>query len=202
MHLKDEPVTPADASKALDADAISVIAAGIDRPIVLVGLMGVGKSTVGRRLAALLGMQFLDADDAIEDAAQLSIAEIFEQFGEEYFRDGERRVIARLIEDSTQHSGAIIATGGGAFCNDETRALILAKAITVWIDCDIDTLVERTGRRNNRPLLSSGDSHEILTRLHRERKEFYGQAPIRINSQNGPHHHTAMAIIEAVSRWL
>lgn len=202
MRMDDESVTPTGAAKALDAAAISAIASRIDRPIVLVGLMGAGKSTVGRRLANILGTEFLDADDAIEDAAQMSIAEIFEQFGEEYFRDGERRVIARLIEDSTEGKGGIIATGGGAFCNDETRTLILAEAIAVWIDCDIDTLVERTSRRNTRPLLRGGDPHEILSRLHRERKEFYAQAPIRINSQNGPHHDTALAIIEAIDRCL
>lgn len=202
MHLDHEPVTPANPAKALDDAEIVAIAARIRQPIVLVGLMGVGKSTVGRRLAALLGAEFFDADDAIEDAAQLSVAEIFEQFGEAYFRDGERRVIARLIEDSAKKNGGIIATGGGAFCNDETRTLILAEAIAVWIDCDIDTLVERTARRKTRPLLQGGDPHEILTRLHQERKEFYEQAPIRINSQNGPHTETAMAIIEAIDRWL
>ncbi len=202
MHMDNEPVTPPDPARGPDAAAARAIAARIGRPIVLVGLMGVGKSTVGRRLAGMLGTEFHDADDAIEDAAQMSIAEIFEQFGEEYFRDGERRVLARLIEDSARNKGGVIATGGGAFCNDETRALILAQAIAVWIDCDIGTLVERTGRRNTRPLLRGGDPHEILSRLHRERKEFYGQAPIRINSRNGPHHDTAMAIIEAIDRWL
>lgn len=202
MHMDDEPVTSSGTARPLDAAAIGAIAARIRRPIVLVGLMGVGKSTVGRRLANLLGTEFYDADDAIEDAAQLSVAEIFEQFGEEYFRDGERRVIARLIEDSARDKVGVIATGGGAFCNQETRALILSEAIAVWIDCDIDTLVERTGRRNTRPLLRGGDPHEILSRLHRERKEFYAQAPIRINSRNGPHHDTALAIIEAVDRWL
>jgi shikimate kinase len=203
MRLDDEPVAPDDNASPRDAAAIAAIAARIDRPIVLVGLMGVGKSTVGRRLASLLGAEFQDADDAIEDAAQLSVAEIFEQFGEPYFRSGERRVIARLMEDSKNYNrGSIIATGGGAFCDDETRALILDKAIAVWIDCDIDTLVQRTGRRNSRPLLRGGNPHEILTRLYDERKGFYGQAAIRINSQDGPHHDTVLAIIEAIDQWL
>ena len=202
MHMDDEPVASPGATKPLDAAAIGAIAARIRRPIVLVGLMGVGKSTVGRRLASMLNTEFIDADDAIEDAAQMSIAEIFEQFGEEYFRDGERRVIARLIEDSAGAKGGVIATGGGAFCNAETRELILSQAIAVWIDCDIDTLVERTSRRDTRPLLRGGNPREILSRLHRERREFYAQAPICINSQNGPHHDTAMAIIEAVGQWL
>lgn len=189
---------PAPKELSLTAADLSAIARRIDRPIVLVGLMGTGKSTVGRKLASILGKNFVDADDAIEDAAQLSIAEIFQQFGEEYFRDGERRVIARLLEE---HDG-VIATGGGAFINEQTRTLILNKAIAVWIDCEIDILVERTGRKNTRPLLRGGDPHEILTRLHMERKPFYSQAHVRIGSENGPHHQTAMAIIEAIDRWL
>ena len=135
--------------------------ARIDRPIVLVGLMGVGKSTVGRRLAGLMECSFVDADDEIEAAAQRSIPEIFEEFGEPYFRDGERRVIARLMEEQR----GVIATGGGAFIDPETRALILERGISVWIDSDIETLVERTSRRDHRPLLKTGDPREILPRL-------------------------------------
>ena len=183
--------TPSDAE-------IARIARRIDRPVVLVGLMGAGKSTVGRKLAALLGKSFIDADDAIEEAAQMPITEIFDRFGESYFRDGERRVIARLIED--RHG--VIATGGGAFVDDVTRALILDKAIAVWIDCDVETLVERTARRNVRPLLRDGDPHAILTRLHREREPLYAEAPIRIAGEDGPHIETAMAIVEAIDRWL
>lgn len=174
------------------------IAARIDRPIVLVGLMGAGKSTVGRRLAGLLARDFVDADDAIEDAAQRKIAEIFEEFGEDYFRDGERRVIARLMEESS----GVIATGGGAFVDPETRALILDQAIAVWIDCDLDTLVERTSRRNHRPLLKTGNPREILARLLDDRREFYSQAQIRVLSENGPHNDTAKAIIEAIDQWM
>lgn len=174
------------------------IARRIDRPVVLVGLMGVGKSTVGRRLASLLKRDFIDADEEIEEAAQMSISEIFAEFGEAYFRDGERRVIARLIEE--RHG--VIATGGGAFVNDETRALILEQAIAVWIDADIATLVERTSRRNNRPLLKQGDPREILTRLHAERQPFYSQAPIHIRSEDGPHMSTANRILEAIDQWL
>lgn len=177
---------------------IARIARRIDRPVVLVGLMGVGKSTVGRKLAALLDKGFVDADEAVEEAAHMRIAEIFDRFGEDHFRDGERRVIARLIEK--RHG--VIATGGGAFVDDATRALILDQAIAVWIDCDIETLVERTARRNVRPLLRDGDPHEILTRLHRERAPFYAEAPIRIAGEDGPHLETAMAIVEAIDRWL
>lgn len=116
--------------------------AAADRPIVLVGLMGAGKTTVGRRLAAQLGRRFVDSDAAIEEAAQLSVSEIFAVFGEAYFRNGERRVIARLLGEGA----GVIATGGGAFCQAETRELILERALVVWLDCDIETLVERTGR--------------------------------------------------------
>lgn len=179
---------------ALDQTRIARLTPLIDRPIVLVGMMGVGKSTVGRRLAAMLGRGFVDADEAIEQAAQRSIAEIFEEFGEPYFRDGERRVIARLIE---QEAG-VIATGGGAFVDGETRALILERAIAVWIDCAIDTLVERTSRRKTRPLLKNGDPREILTKLARERREFYAQAPVRVQSVDGPHAETARTILRAI----
>ncbi len=183
---------------SLSRERLSSIAARLDRPLVLVGLMGAGKSTVGRRLAAQLDRKFVDADEAIESAAQRSISEIFEQFGEAYFRDGERRVIARLIEE---HDG-VIATGGGAFVNDETRALILDKAIAVWIDCAIDTLVERTSRRNTRPLLKSGNPREILTRLYEDRRGFYSQAPIHVMSDAGPNDATATKILEALEEWL
>jgi len=183
---------------ALSDEEIARIAARIDRPIVLVGLMGAGKSTVGRRVANMLRCGFVDADDSIEEAAQLSIPEIFEQYGETYFRDGERRVIARLIEN---HAG-VIATGGGAFVDPQTRALIIERAIAVWIDCDIDTLVERTSRRNSRPLLRGGDPRTILTELRDRREPMYNEAQVRIRSVNGPHADTARAIIEAVDQWL
>jgi len=153
---------------------------------------------VGRRLAALLGRSFVDSDDAIEEAARLSIAEIFSEFGEDYFRDGERRVIARLIEE--KHG--VIATGGGAFVNAETRALILDQAVAVWIDCDIATLVERTGRREHRPLLRDGDPEAILSRLMQERTPHYAQAHVRVEGQKGPHNRAAWAIIEGIEQWL
>ncbi|QFT77652.1 shikimate kinase [Erythrobacter sp. THAF29] len=186
------------AEPSLKDSDIAKIAARIDRPIVLVGLMGAGKSTVGRRLASMLARDFIDADDAIEEAAQRNVSEIFEEFGEAYFRDGERRVIARLIDENS----GVIATGGGAFVDPETRALILDRAIAVWIDCDIDTLVERTSRRSHRPLLRTGDPKEILTRLLDEREPYYSQAQVRVLSEDGPHKDTARAIIEAIDRWL
>ena len=177
---------------------IDQIAPRIDRPIVLVGMMGAGKSTVGRRVANLLGRDFVDADEAIEQAAQMSVSEIFSQFGEAYFRDGERRVIARLIEQGH----GVIATGGGAFVNDETRALILDQAIAVWIQADLATLVERTSRRSTRPLLKNGNPAEILSRLSEQREAYYAQAPIHIRSDDGPHLSTATRILEAIDQWL
>ena len=155
-------------TEPLTTREIEALARRIDRPIVLVGMMGVGKTSVGKRLAAALGSTFVDADEAIETAARMTIPEIFEQFGEAAFRDGERRVIARLIETGGDHT--VIATGGGAFSNPETRALILEKTVSVWLDSDIDTLVERTARKINRPLLQGGDRRETLTRLRNERQ--------------------------------
>ncbi|NCP13906.1 MAG: shikimate kinase [Sphingomonadales bacterium] len=187
------------ASPSLPQDHdLSAIAARITRPVVLVGLMGVGKSTVGRKLANLLQRDFIDADDAIVEAARRSIPEIFDTFGEAYFRDGERRVIARLMDEAH----GVIATGGGAFVDPSTRAIILERGIAVWIDCDTDTLVERTARRGNRPLLKNGNPREILTRLAKERAPFYAQAHVRVVSENGPHTATARTIIEGINQWL
>lgn len=170
----------------------------INRPIVLIGMMGVGKSSVGRKLAALLDLPFTDADEAIELAAKMTIPEIFERYGEASFRDGERRVIGRLMEETD----GVIATGGGAFCDPETRALILDRGIPVWLDADVDTLLERVSRKNNRPLLRQGDPREILTRLRNEREPFYSQAPIHVRSETGPHQRTIMAILQAIDEWL
>ncbi len=186
------------ASAALTPAEIGAIARRIERPVVLVGLMGVGKSTVGKKLAAMLDTDFVDADEAIEAAAAMSVAEIFERFGEPHFRDGERRVIARLIEEGH----GVIATGGGAFVHPDTRALILERAIAVWIDADTGTLVERTARNANRPLLKGGNPAEILERLRRDREPAYAQAPIHVESATGPHAETALQIIERIDRWL
>ena len=165
----------------------------INRPIVLVGMMGVGKSSIGRKLANRLRLQFVDADDEIESAAGMSISEIFERFGEAYFRDGERRVIARLINGSPK----VIATGGGAFINPETRALILQKTHSVWLDADISVLVERVSRRNHRPLLKGRDAHQVLTELSTTRNPVYAEAELHIRSDTSPHERTVDNILKA-----
>jgi len=165
------------------------------RPIVLVGLMGSGKSTIGRRLAARLGMAFADADDEIEHAAGMTISEMFAKFGEAHFRDGERRVIARILEGKP----LVLATGGGAFVNDETRALILERSLCIWLDADIPTLVERVGRRSHRPLLKDRDPAEVLRELAAVRNPIYAEAHLRISSASTPHEHTVQAILEALA---
>jgi shikimate kinase len=164
------------------------------KPIVLVGLMGVGKSTVGRRLAARLALPFADADTEIETAAGMTIADIFDRFGEDHFRDGERRVIARLIDGSPK----VIATGGGAFLNDETRALILDQAVAIWLNAQPHILAERVKRRNNRPLLRDKDPQEVLTELARIRNPIYALAPIHITSNQAPHDATVSTILKAL----
>jgi len=185
------------------AQEIAALARRIDRPIVLVGMMGVGKSSVGKRLSTLLDCPFVDADDEIERSAQMTIPEIFDTYGEDYFRDGERRVISRLLTERENTQGRIvIATGGGAFCNAETRALILDKAITVWLDSEVDTLVERTARKENRPLLRGGDPRDILGRLRTERAPHYAHAPIHVKSGSGPHVQTINKVLQGISQWL
>ncbi|MEM8799652.1 MAG: shikimate kinase [Pseudomonadota bacterium] len=173
----------------------SEILAHLDRPIVLVGLMGVGKTTVGRRLAARLGLRFCDADHEIEKAAGCCISDIFECYGETAFRDGERRVIARLLDEKPQ----VLATGGGAFINNTTREAILSKAFSVWLNADIDVLVERTSRRDTRPLLHSGDPHKILSELAAKRNPIYAEADISVRTGHEPHECVVNDIIHALS---
>jgi shikimate kinase len=169
-------------------------AMGINRTIVLVGLMGVGKTTVGRRLARKLGLGFVDSDHEIEKAADMSVAEIFEKYGEEDFRSGERRVIARLLEGEPQ----VVATGGGAFINEETRTLIKNAGLSVWLDADISVLVERTSRRDTRPLLKQGNPEEILRNLASARAPFYAEADLKVKSCIGPHDRVVKDIVSAL----
>jgi shikimate kinase len=165
--------------------------------VILVGLMGAGKTAIGRRLAQRLGMPFVDADDEIERAAGLSIPDIFEQFGEENFRDGERRVIARLLDDEP----IVLATGGGAFMDPETRSKILASGVSVWLRADLDTLVRRTSRRNDRPLLKNGDPREILSRLMTQRYPVYEQADIIVDSIDAPAEETLQNVLDALKAY-
>ncbi|MCB4859273.1 shikimate kinase [Sphingobium sp. PNB] len=166
-------------------------------PIVLVGMMGVGKSTVGRRLAARLGVGFVDADEEIEKAAGMTITEMFERYGEAYFRDGERRVIARLMDGEPK----VIATGGGAFMQEETRALILEHALAIWLNADIDTLVDRVSRREGRPLLKGKDPRVVLTELATIRNPVYALCPIHVKSAAAPHDVAVDSIMEQLSQW-
>ena len=166
----------------------------LNRPIVLVGLMGVGKSTVGRRLARRLGLPFVDSDSAIEEAAGASAADVFERYGEQDFRDGERRLVARLVEGERR----VIATGGGAFVDPDTRSLLKSRAVTVWLDAPVEVLAERTGRRNTRPLLRDGNRAETLARLDHERRPNYAEADIHIRSGDGAHGDVVEAIVTAL----
>ncbi|RUN75204.1 shikimate kinase [Sphingomonas sp. TF3] len=166
------------------------------QPIVLVGLMGAGKSTVGRRLAIRLGLPFVDADTEIETAAGMSIPDIFDRFGEAYFRDGERRVIARLMEGERR----VIATGGGAFVDPQTRAAILERGFAVWLDAKPSVLVERVSRRDTRPLLRGRDPLAVLEELARVRNPFYATAHLRVSSHRAPHDATVNAILKALNQ--
>lgn len=171
----------------------------LDRPVVLVGLMGAGKSTVGRRLARRLGLPFVDSDSEIEDAAGLTAGEVFQRFGERDFRDGERRVVARLAGGPIR----VIATGGGAFVNPVTRALLNEKCITVWLDAPVDLLAERTARRpETRPMLRDQDRAETLARLINERRPAYAEAHIRIVSEGSSHHDVVERIVAALAAYL
>ncbi len=172
----------------------SSIEPSTDRTIVLVGLMGAGKTTVGRRLAKRLGLEFADSDFEIEKAAQMTVNDIFATYGEDYFRSGERRVISRLINGAPR----VLATGGGAFINAETRELMKDQSITVWLDADLDVLVERTARRDTRPLLKNGNPEAILSKLLEERTPIYAEADIRVQSSDGPHDTVVDAIMRAL----
>ena len=183
-----------------DDATIRSLRARIDRPLVLVGMMGVGKSTIGRKLANVLGMSFTDADDEIVEAAAMPIVEIFEKFGEPYFRDGEKRVIARLMESAG--GNCVIATGGGAFVQEETQALILEKGIAIWLDADVETLVERVQRNDRRPLVNDGDTHAIVSKMKADRGSAYAAAPIHVRSDKGPHQSAVKRILEALDQWL
>ncbi|MDX1975290.1 MAG: shikimate kinase [Rickettsiales bacterium] len=166
----------------------------LTKPVVLVGLMGAGKSTVGRRLASNLGVAFIDSDQEIVEAAGCSISDIFELYGETIFRDLEQRILLRLLSSQP----AVIATGGGAFIQPVIREAVKEKALSVWLKADLDVLVERVSRRDTRPLLRTGDKGLILNKLMEERYPIYEQADITIDSSSGPHETVVDAIIESL----
>jgi shikimate kinase len=168
------------------------------KSVVMVGLMGCGKSAVGRRLAAKLGLPFVDADEEIEKAAGKSIEDIFAEHGEPYFRDGERKVLARLLRSGPQ----VLATGGGAFMNAETRQAIAQSGISVWLKADLALLVRRVAKRNNRPLLKAGNPEDVMQALMDARYPVYAQADITVESRDVPHEVIVAEILERLAHTL
>jgi shikimate kinase len=186
-----ETAAPAQASPSPEADIASALG---QRSIVLVGMMGAGKSTIGRRLGARLQLSFLDADTEIEAAACMTIPEIFESRGEPYFRDGEARVIARLLDSGP----AVIATGGGAFMREETRNRIRDKAVSIWLKADAETIMKRVKRRVDRPLLQTEDPAATVSRLLEVRDPVYQSADLTIASRDVPHDRIVEECIDAL----
>ncbi|HYG26029.1 MAG TPA: shikimate kinase [Caulobacteraceae bacterium] len=168
------------------------------KTIALIGLMGVGKSSIGRRLATALALPFRDADAEVETAAGRSIAEIFAQFGEPAFRDGERKVIARLLDEGPH----VLATGGGAFMNEQTRALIKERAVSVWLKADLEVLAKRVSRKGNRPLVVDKDPLEVLREQAKVRYPFYEQADVVVETGDTPHQVAVDAIVTALRQHL
>ena len=186
-----EPIPSAGALPSPEADILAALGT---RLVVLVGMMGAGKSTIGRRLAARLHLPFLDADAEIEAAAGMTIPEIFEVHGEPHFRDGEARVIARLLEGGP----AVLATGGGSFMREETRRRVSDKAISIWLKADADIIMRRVKRRADRPLLQTADPAATVGRLIDEREPVYRHADLTIASRDVPHEKIVEECIEAL----
>jgi shikimate kinase len=186
-----ETATPASASTSREAEIMTALGT---RSVVLVGMMGAGKSTIGRRLSARLRLPFLDADSEIEAAAGMSIPDIFDVHGEPQFRDGEARVIARLLDGGP----AVLATGGGAFMREETRGRIRAKAVSIWLKADADIIMRRVKRRADRPLLQTADPSATVGRLMREREPVYQHADLTIWSRDVPHEKIVDECIEGL----
>jgi shikimate kinase len=170
----------------------------LERSIVLVGLMGAGKSCIGKRLAQHFGLPFVDADREIETAAGCSISDIFEVHGEQAFRDGERRVIARLLANPTH----VMATGGGAFMDPQTRQMIKAKAVSIWLRAELDQLLKRVARRNDRPLLKNVDQRAKLVELIDLRYPVYAEADLTVDSADGPPEMTLDRVLDALDAHL
>jgi shikimate kinase len=187
------------AVKTLQSPEIATLLANLGtRSIVLVGMMGAGKSSIGRRLASDLNLAFVDADTEIESAAGMSIPEIFEAYGEPYFRSGEARVIARLLESGPK----VLASGGGAFINPQTRELIRTRGISVWLKADLDVLLRRIKRRSDRPLLKTDDPERTLQRLMEERYPIYAEADVTIHSRDVSHEAIVADIIARLAERL
>ncbi|MFO7477568.1 MAG: shikimate kinase [Methyloceanibacter sp.] len=183
------------AQNSKDERPAQIRAALGSRSIVLIGLMGAGKTAVGRRLANKLDLPFLDADTEIEMAAGASISEIFAEHGEAYFRQGERKVISRLLEGGPQ----VLATGGGAYMNADTRTAIKARGLSVWLKADVKVLLKRVGRRGNRPLLARGNPEGVMQKLMDERYPIYARADVTVESRDVPHEVIVNAVVEALS---
>ncbi len=169
-----------------------------ERSIVLIGLMGAGKTSVGKRLAQRLDLRFIDADLEIEVAADQPIAEIFAEHGEAYFRQGERRVIARLLQSGPQ----VLATGGGAYMDEETRAAITESGISVWLRAELSVLMKRVKRRNDRPLLNTDDPESIMRKLMQERYPIYAEADLTVDTRDTPHDTIVDEIIDLLAKRL
>ena len=183
--------------RPIPADLVERVLARLgERSVVLVGMPGAGKSTIGRRLANLLRLPFVDADQEIERAAAMTIPEIFEKFGEAEFRDGEKRVIARLREGGRQ----VIATGDGAFMAEETRAAVHASAVSVWLKADVETLIGRVRRKSNRPLLAGADPEGALRRLLAAREPVYATADVTVQSRDVAHEDVVAALVAALAQ--
>lgn len=193
-RLKPRPVCATPLHEVIDLSPTLPLS----RTVALVGLMGAGKTAIGKRLAARLGLPFVDADDEIERAAGCTVSEFFERYGETEFRAGERRVIARLLEEPPR----ILSTGGGAYMDPDTRALLKAQAITVWLRAELDVLFDRVKKRAHRPLLRAGDPRDILARLMAQRYPIYAEADLVVDSTAQPTEITTDQVIEALQRHL
>ena len=189
----------AERKKDLKPEKLTAIRKALgSRSVVLIGLMGAGKTAVGRRLAAKLDLSFTDADTEIELAAGQTVSEIFADYGEPYFRQGEARVIARLLGGGPQ----VLATGGGAYMDPRTRANIKATGVSVWLKAELPVLLHRVRRRDNRPLLASGDHDKVMRELMETRYPIYAEADITVESREVPHDVIVADVIVALSRWL
>ncbi|MYZ50076.1 shikimate kinase [Propylenella binzhouense] len=209
MLDRSAPAAPRERSSTGENEQVELSAADIDqatriaadlrgRSIVLVGMMGAGKTSVGRRLAAALHLPFVDADAEIESAANLTIPEIFATMGEEKFRDGERRVIARLLGDGPK----VIATGGGAFMAAETRRAVRANGISVWLKAELPILMDRVRKKSNRPLLQHADPEEVMRSLLAVREPVYAEADLMVVSNDGPHQAVVADLVARLERFL